>query len=195
MEPKFTAVFGIFRHDDQVKMSIDKLLFNGFSISNIKVFCPSTTSISSSEKLDIDRFQKTMIFYFLKIGSCIGAIIFFILGLGIVLKWIEIGLLMDMDIFQKTYVLLFTTLFGFFFGAASGALIGIGTPQTILLRFANYIDAGATLLSVQVRNLDEECAAIQSFESCGASDIAKLDEKQTWDSIYNSQTLELKIVG
>lgn len=178
MTTKQAAVFGIFGPGGEVDVVIDKLLSIGFLNSNIKLLCPITT-----EQVDIERLQKTMILYFTKIGAGVGLILFFITGLAIVFGSVDAVLSVDLVFLDKIHILLFTTLFGLIFGAASGALIGIGTPQSIELRFSSYIEAGASLLSVRVSNLDEECIVKNSLEFCGALDIAKLNEKHTWESI------------
>ncbi len=175
---KYSALFAVFAPGGEVKMLIDKLHVHGFLNSNIKIVYPT-----NSAQPDIERLQVTMILYFSKIGAYIGLITFFIIGLVIVSGWLHPGPYINVGFLNETYIVLFTTFFGLIFGAASGALIGIGTPQSAVLRFANYLKAGATLVSVQITNSDEEAAVKSSFKACGARDIIKLNEKATWNSI------------
>lgn len=178
-----SALFGVLEPGKEVRMAVDKLRKNGFSNSSIKLLYPGIDGQG-----DIERLQKTMILYFAKLGAYIGAIAFLIIGVFIVFSAITGDVLVNMNFLGKSLVLIFVVLFGTLVGAASGALIGIGTPQPVVLRFADYIDAGATLLSVQVCSIDEESIAKNTFESCGARDIAKLSENDTWDSARKARS-------
>jgi hypothetical protein len=181
MSTKQAAVFGIFRPGNEVSVVMDKLLSTGFLNSKIKLLYPTIGG-----EVDIECLQKTMIVYFAKIGAYVGAVVFLIVGLVVVFGLVNIEFPVNIGFLNKAYVLMFIVLFGVFIGATSGTLVGIGKPQPIVLRFVSYIDAGATLLSVQVESLDEEISVKKSFESCGGRDIARLVEKQTWKWVLKS---------
>jgi hypothetical protein len=185
---KDVAVFGIFKLRKEVESALARLQSDGFLNSDIIILNPSL-----SEEPDVERLQKTMIGSFAKVGSCVGGFIFLIFGLiaasgGI----LEGGVFTNTTFLMKALAVLLALFFGVLFGAASGALVGIGTPQPTLLRFGNYIDAGGTLLSVRVGDFDEQCRAKKSVELSGARDVNLLGEANTWSAIHRNSQLKLK---
>ncbi len=183
MVPKQMAVFGILQRRSQTNTLLRKLESVGFAKSDIKILNPTVI-----EQPDIKRLQKTMIVHFSMIGAFIGGTLFMVLGLMEVSAGIfNLQLSVEMTVLRRAFAVLFALLFGMIFGAASGALVGIGTPQATLLRFGTYIAAGWTLLSVRVRNVDEESMANMHLESAGAGEIRLLAERQTWASVRKNQ--------
>ncbi len=76
--------------------------------------------------------------------------------------------------------LMFCSLFGLFFGAASGALVGIGTPQSLRQRYLDSLQEGCILLSVHDRGFVADKSIYQILEETGASEIAEAHEASTW---------------
>jgi hypothetical protein len=176
------ATFGIFRKDSDVSAAKDKLRAKGFLISNISILYPMKKS-----QHDIQQLQKTMIVPFAKIGALIGCGIFLIVGICINTGIIPMPALpLKMTFMFQTLALLFTIILGTLFGAASGALIGIGTPQITSKRFGNYLGSGGILMSVHVNNINEERWAHTALEKSGAQDITILNEGQGWESVYEN---------
>lgn len=186
---KRKAVFGIFRRESEILAAKNKLRAVGFSTSDITVL-----SSTKNEPLDIEQSQRTMILPFAKMGFYIGGSIFYLLGLIINSNMDDmLEPLQNIILLNQTFVLFFVSCFGLIFGAASGALVGIGTPQIVIKRLTNYVDSGGKLLSVYVDSVYKEQLAKVSLATIGARDVTLLTEREGWASVNKHRRSELTL--
>jgi hypothetical protein len=67
-------------------------------------------------------------------------------------------------------------IFGVFFGAGSGALIGIGIPENILKRYQRFVGNGGILMSVHT-DPQHPCEEVKEILTIsGAQDVSAIDE-------------------
>jgi hypothetical protein len=181
------ALFGVFPLGEEIKISLKKLSSYGILNSKVRLL-----GSKSKQLLELNVVMKTMTLAFAKIGSLVGGSV----GLAIVLilfydptHSVAHFSSPSLDKFLLMVLIFFLSSI---FGAFGGALVGIGTPQSIVFRFGTYIDAGGVLFSVKVDNDLEEENAKRCFEDSGAHEVALLDEEKTWQSIRKNQLLLFK---
>jgi hypothetical protein len=61
--------------------------------------------------------------------------------------------------------------FGLLLGAASGALVGIGTPEHLSKRYAHYLQDGAILVSVHVDNESQAIRVLEILNATGGVEV------------------------
>lgn len=175
------AAFGVFRRRVELQTAKTKLMESGFDSSVISVLHPSHPGAK-----DFPSRQKSNIKNGAIIGAALGGLVFFVLGVMLSLRTAPITAFDLPDFLNSPLALIATgVLGGLLFGAAAGALVGIGTPQRAELRYGDYVDAGGMLLSVHVKDADEALKAQTILESAGAEDINLLEESHAWESIYS----------
>lgn len=166
------AAFGVFLTKSEANAAKDELKKNGFSKDDIAVMYPPHRG-----PRDFLQLQKNLIGTGALVGAIIGGALFLLL-------W-------SMPTFQTSPFFadrIFVAVLGFIFcvafGAASGTLVGIGTPKTAGHRYGDYVDAGGILMSVHINEAEEASKAQKVLERSGAQDISLLDESKGWESVY-----------
>ncbi len=74
-------------------------------------------------------------------------------------------------------------ILGIIFGAASGALVGIGTPKNAAKRYGFYLKEGGIVVSVKLINEVDRYRVNQIFEKCRAQDVSELGDQEIWKTI------------
>lgn len=176
------AVFSIFRDLTEVKKAEKELLQKGFLRSDISVMYPQ-----SEGSQDFPQRQRSSIGKGSLIGAIVGGLIFVTVSVLMSLRIIPAPWTQEAATFQISQIvwIAISLLGGIVVGAASGALVGIGTPESAGLRYGDYIDAGGILISVHVNNAEETRQAQEALEKCEGQDISVLTEGDGWKNIYS----------
>lgn len=170
------ATFAVFRTQDEIKIAVRALKRFGF--------LPSDLVIWQSRPDAAQDFQQQPM-YQIRNGSIIGAI-----AGAVILGGMYFMLKSDL-VHQDIWMGLGAILLGGIFGAASGALIGIGTPQSAANRYGIYLNDGGILLSVRSRTPDEVDKAREVLTATRGQDVHVADEEQTWNEAH-LERLELE---
>lgn len=169
------AAFGLYITRREADWAVRRLEKNGFNREDISILAPQAYG-----HRNFVYEQRTNI----REGALIGALAgFFILGL--------VGFIWgfgDRRVTENLLPFWFLTtglgcFLGLLFGAASGALAGIGMPKSAAKRYGFYLKEGGIILSVQVRNEKDRARVNQILESTRAQDIAELKESEIWRTI------------
>lgn len=169
------AAFGIFRRRSEVSAAKAALSANGFSRSDISVLYPSHPGAK-----DFPSRQKSTVRTGAMMGAAIGGLIFFLIGVAVSLR----NPIISESLLGQMLFVIAGFIGGAIFGAAAGALVGIGTPQRAELRYGDYVDAGGILMSVHVDNAEQADKAQKTLEQTGAQDINLISEGQGWETVY-----------
>lgn len=176
------AAFGVFRGRNEVSAAQSALVTNGFSRADISVMYPPRR-----ERKDFLQLQKNSIRSGAFIGAAIGALVFLVVFIPMGMQTTYFNVAANSMMVSEQVLLVIGGLLGsVIFGAASGALVGIGTPQVASKRYGDYVDLGGILMSVHVNNSLEADRAKQVLEQNGAQDITLLKEGQSWETVYTS---------
>lgn len=158
------AAFGIFRNQNHLDRAIQILQEHGMRRAGILVLHPDRPG----QKAFAYEYQ-TMI----RAGALLGG------AMGLC-----IGLMVGAAAFPESGFMLGLGFMGALFGAASGALVGIGTPESAVQRYMKYLEDGGTLLSVHVRDPKQAGEAIEVLETAGAEDITLGNELSRWRTLF-----------
>ena len=166
MSEKNLAIFGLYTHKKEAEWAISRLEKNGFPREDISMLAPQP---SGHRNFVYD--QKTCVQEGALIGSVVG---FFILGL-VGLLW---GLRFPMDVKENIVPFWLVSagtgcIMGILFGAAAGALVGIGTPKSAAKRYGFYLKEGGIILSVHLKNETDRQLASQILETTHGQDISR----------------------
>ncbi len=172
------AVFGVFKNQLEVDATRAELYSKGFSPNNVSLLYPAQKGPK-----DFEQHRKTTI----RSGALIGAA----LG-GLIIMFIGIMMMTRVSQFTQTASFLQNPLLfiliiisaGIILGAGSGALVGIGTPESAANRLGGYVDVGGTLMAVHVDSEEQIKKARSILEKNNAQDITVLDENQSWEKVY-----------
>ncbi len=163
------AAFGVFRRRSEVRRAKAELQAKGFSRSDIAIL------FRSRGVPDFRQKQKEVIEAGAIIGAIIGGLVFMV-----------IGIITEMKLFSSHPMLVLGGFIGcVILGAASGALVGIGTPKSAARRYGDYVDSGGILMSVHVDDADEARKAQEILDKIGAQEITLLKEDQGWKTVYD----------
>jgi|GEM_PF-3058520 len=173
LQHKNYSIFAMFLNQKSAKNAIKLLKSHGYLLRDISLLIPE--GLASH---DFVYQQDTSI----KAGAMIGAFTgFFILGIvGFI-----IGLKDPMRLGWAAHI--FYTMIGMFigllFGAASGALVGIGTPKTAAKRYNFYLKEGGIVVRLHLKDEADGQAANVLIEKAGGQDIVVLEESQIRSTI------------
>lgn len=171
------AVFGMYMNRKNINNAIKILTENGHPLSDITVLTPE-----KSGNRDFVYHQATNV----KTGVVIGAAVGFIL-LGLV--GIVVGANNRIDTGISSWIMnsSLAALGGLLFGAAAGALAGIGIPKPAARRYKFYLKEGGMVLMMHLRPEDDQTEAWKLLESTGGQDISILEESQIWTAVTADQ--------
>lgn len=174
------AVFGVFRRIAEATEARESLRSNGYSHADISIVYPPR-----HPPRDFLQHQHRLIGVGALVGAAIGGVVFLVIGILISMRTIPVPALQQGSVIPDQMLMIGVILVGgIVFGAASGALVGIGTPQSVTKRYAEYVDSGGILMSVRVRSEDDATQAKFIFKKTGAQEIALLREDEGWSIIH-----------
>ncbi len=173
---KKLAAFGLYINKKEAEWAIGRLEKNGFPREDISMLAPQRFG-----KRDFVYEQKTSIQDGAVIGSVVG---FLILGFAGFLWGMSGRSVMTENIVPFWFVSTGVgCMIGLLFGAAAGALVGIGTPQSAAKRYGFYLKEGGIVLSVHLKNETDRKLASQILQTTHAQDISELKETEIWSKI------------
>lgn len=170
---KEIAIFAMFLNRKNVKNAVKSLTEHGFLASDIKVLSPEKNG-SRDFVYHLDTNVKT--------GLLIGAAVGFIL-LGMV--GIIIGANNRIQLGMQSWIMNSTlaALGGLIFGAAAGALVGVGIPKPAAGRYKFYLKEGGLVVMMHLKSEEDKGEAHFILESAGGQDITILEESQIWSAV------------
>ncbi|MDZ4663074.1 MAG: hypothetical protein SGJ18_15790 [Pseudomonadota bacterium] len=175
------AAFGVFRTESEVSLAKDELHARGFTESNIAILYPPHRGPQ-----DFPQRQRSLILTGALVGAAIGGPLLMVVSMLVSMGAIPVMALQNLAVFPNQMLLVLGGLIsGVVLGAASGALVGIGTPESAGKRYGDYVDSGGILMSVHVSSADEARQAKNVLDSSGAQDVTLLGENQGWETVYS----------
>ncbi len=173
---KNLAAFGLYTNKKEAECAIGRLEKNGFLRNDISMLAPER-----SGKRDFVYEQKTCI----KDGAVVGSVGgFFIFGFAGFLWSISGRSVMIENTLPFWFIsTIVGSLMGLIFGAAAGALVGIGIPKSAAKRYGFYLNEGGIVLSVHLKNEADRKIANQILQTTHAQDISELHENEIWTKI------------
>lgn len=76
-----------------------------------------------------------------------------------------------------------TSILGLIFGAASGVLVGIGSPKSAAKRYGFYLKEGGIVLVVHLKNKADRLLISRILEKNRGQDINILEQSKIWNTI------------
>jgi hypothetical protein len=171
MAGRNTAVFGIYRAEDQAERAIDTLIAAGFPGSSISVLLPDMRNAKdfAHEKSTKAPEGTTA---GVTAGGVIGGTIGVLAGVG-ALAIPGLGPLIAAGPIMAG---LAGVGVGGALGGLVGALVGMGMPEYEAKRYEGHVKNGGTLLSVHCETAEQVSRAKELLKGTGAIDIAAAGE-------------------
>lgn len=172
MAGKNTAVFGIYRSENQAEAAVDRLIAQGFASDDISALLPDNRS---SRQFAHEKNTKA------PEGAATGAVTGGVLG-GTLGMLAGIGALAIPGVGPLIAAgPIMGTLAGLGAGGAVGTLIGaltgMGIPEYEAKRYEGQVKAGGVLVSVHCDSSEEVERAEKILKSTGAEDVSSAGEK------------------
>ena len=117
-------------------------------------------------------------------GVLVGAAVGFIL-LGLVGVLVGGNERIQLGISSWIFTSGMASLGGLLFGAAAGALVGIGIPKPAVRRYQFYLREGGIVVMMHLRGEADKVEAHSVLESVGGQDIAVLEETHAWSVVLS----------
>lgn len=171
------ATFAIYKNKAEIRTAIKSLLRLGFKDRSLAVMQPVLHGAK-----DFPQVQKNQLTNGAVFGAILGAFIAggLYLFFGSDMNSHSVGV--DTTAFRGTVAAAVAILLGAIAGAASGALVGIGTPDRLGKRYGQYMHSGGILLSVESDSDEQAKRAEEILMATGGQDVHVANEKMTWDS-------------
>ncbi len=176
------ATFGVYRSKDEVNTAVTLLNALGFGDAPASVLFPDKDGPQ-----DFPHVQKSELVKFAKIGSAIGAVLFFAFAIMATSGVIPFAPLQAAPVEGRTFALIAAVFLGGVVGAACGTLVGIGTPDRAGRRYGQYVHAGGILLSVQSGSAEQQKKIEEVLEKSGAQDITSVQGEQAWQDVLDEK--------
>jgi hypothetical protein len=171
MAGRNTAVFGIYRVEDQAQRAIDTLIAAGFPGSSISVLLPD---MRGAKELAHEKGTKAPegATAGVTAGGVIGGTVGVLAGVG-ALAIPGLGPLIAAGPIMAG---LAGVGMGGAIGGLVGALVGMGIPEYEAKRYEGHVKNGGTLLSVHCETAEQVSRAKELLKGTGAIDIAASGE-------------------
>jgi hypothetical protein len=173
MAGKNTAVYGIYRDEEQVTYAIDKMLENGFRNEDISVLLPDNTGTK-----DFAHEKHTKAPEGTATGATAGGVIGGTIGLLAGVGALAIPGLGPFIAAGPIMAALAGLGVGGTVGGIVGALVGMGVPEYEAKRYEGRIKTGGVLMSVHCDNSDWSGKAKDLMKATGAEDISSSGEAE-----------------
>jgi hypothetical protein len=176
MAGKNTAVFGIYKSEEQAERAVDTLIAAGFDSSTISVLLPDTRTTSTRTTRDFAHEKNTKAPEGTTTGATAGGVIGGTLG---VLAGVGALAIPGVGPFIAAGPIM-AGLAGLGVGGAVGglvgALVGMGIPEYEAKRYEGHVKDGGTLLSVHCDSSEQVSRAKDMLKSTDATDISSTGE-------------------
>jgi len=174
---KKNAAFAVFKEREEVDRAFIELKAEGFRPEEVSVVLPEHDGARDFAASD----HMTRI----KQGALTGGGTGLIVGLGLgLLAGYNLLPLVIIAPFNPMMGALLVGFFGMILGAASGALVGIGTPADPTERYAAYLDDGGILVSVHVEDAKRARRVMEILERNNGTDISEINEDEAWRGVF-----------
>jgi hypothetical protein len=171
MSSKNTAVFGIYKTDEQAEKAVDILIAAGYPSANISVLFTDTRSTREfAHEKDTKAPEGTTVG--VTAGGVVGGTLGVLAGLG-ALVIPGVGPLIAAGPIMAGLAGLGV---GGAVGGLMGALIGMGIPEYEAKRYVGQVKDGGTLLSVHCDTSEQISRAKDLLRGSNATDIASTGE-------------------
>lgn len=174
---KKNAAFAVFKERTEVDRAFLDLKAEGFRSNEVSVVLPEHDGAKDFAASD----NMTRITQGAITGGSTGLIVG--LGLGLLAGYNVLPLVI-MAPFNPIMGALIVGFFGLILGAASGALVGIGTPAKPSERYAAYLDDGGILVSVHVEDPERAQRVMEILERNKGTDISEINEDEAWRGVF-----------
>ncbi len=165
------AAFAIYKDRKNAGDALAALKKMGFAESAIRIF--QSTRIGSKDFSGVSPYQ---------IGN--GAIVGAFVGATVVAILI---LFYGGELTGSQFLFAaVSSAFGGLVGAAGGAMVGIGTPDSAEKRYGQYLESGGVLLSVHLENSEQGLSAQELLTATGGQDVHIINELDTWESVNSA---------
>lgn len=173
MAGKNTAVYGIYRDEEQVTYALDRMLENGFRNEDISVLLPDNTGTK-----DFAHEKHTKAPEGTATGATAGGVIGGTIGLLAGVGALAIPGLGPFIAAGPIMSALAGLGVGGTVGGIVGALVGMGLPEYEAKRYEGRIKTGGVLMSVHCDNSDWSGKAKDLMKATGAEDISSSGEAE-----------------
>lgn len=174
---KKNAAFAVFKERSEVDQAFNELRTEGFRPDEVSVVLPEHGGARDFAASD----HMTRITQGAITGGGTGLLVG--LGLGLLAGYNVLPLVI-LAPFNPLMGALLVGFFGLILGAASGALVGIGTPAKASERYAAYLDDGGILVSVHVEDSERAKRVMEILERNRGTDITEINEDEAWRSVF-----------
>lgn len=169
------SIFAMFLKSSEARRAVRSLRRHGFKSSDIIMLTPDKQG-----GRDFVYHLENNVLTGVLVGAAVG---FVLLGLtGILIGGndrIQLGT--SSWIFTSAM----TSLGGLLFGAAAGALVGIGIPKPAVRRYKFYLHEGGVVVMMHLRNEVDKGEAHLVLEKAGGQDISVLEETHAWSVVLS----------
>lgn len=167
------SIFAMFMKSSEARKAVRSLRRHGFRSEDILMLTPDKHG-----SRDFVYHQESNVLTGVLVGAAVG---FVLLGLtGILVGGndrIQLG--MSSWIFTSAIA----SLGGLLFGAAAGALVGIGIPKPAVRRYKFYLHEGGIVVMMHLRNEEDKGEAHAVLEKADGQDISVLEETHAWSVV------------
>lgn len=167
------SIFAMFLKPGEARKAVRALRRHGFKSADILTLTPDKRG-----SRDFVYHLESNVLTGVLVGAAVG---FVLLGLtGILVGGNDrINLGTSSWIFTSAMA----SLGGLLFGAAAGALVGIGIPKPAVRRYRFYLHEGGTVVMMHLRNELDKVEAHKVLEEAGGQDISVLEETHAWSVV------------
>ena len=167
------SIFGMFLKANQARSAVRVLRRHGFRSKDITILAP-------------DKHGNRDFVYHLEsnvlTGVLVGAAVGFVL-LGLVGILVGGNDRIHLGISSSIFTSAMASFGGLLFGAAAGALVGIGIPKPAVKRYKFYLHEGGVVVMMHLQNEADKTEAHEVLEKAGGQDISLLEESHLWSVV------------
>jgi hypothetical protein len=171
MSSKNTAVFGIYKSEEQAERAVDSLIAAGYPSADISVLLPDTRSTREFAHVKDTKAPEGATAG-VTAGGVVGGALGVLAGIG-ALAIPGVGPLIAAGPIMAGLAGLGV---GGAVGGLVGALIGMGIPEYEAKRYVGHVKNGGILLSVHCDTSDQVARVKDLLSGTGATDIASTGE-------------------
>lgn len=178
------STFGFYKTKRAANRAIHILKKTGIKDTDISVLYPS------HRHKEFTAHERRQIKNGALIGAFLGILIFGAIGFFINARFMQTEELPPEASVYGSYIVLKGIILGVLLGAGCGALVGMGTPKSVAVRYGDYVGrSGGVLVSVRLENPQEASKITQILEKTGANDIKSMEENETWKKVLKEKKM------
>ncbi len=181
MANETNAIFALYRRRKRAEEAKKLLIAAGFADNQICLYLPPDEGAKNFHENVRTSWRTGAI-----IGAAVGASAFLLVGLALSLNLIHLPghFEASIPVLVRIVLIFVVAALGGLAGAAAGTLVGFGTPESAAPRFASYVQAGGTIVSVATTNGNDLAKARIILDRSGGHDITEMNEKNGWQMIH-----------